>query len=105
MRDIIKKKGGMINDLIMGIGSLIIGVIVILVIVATVLNANLLGAGVYNNTAQGMAGNFTTGIDNVSGKIPTILLIAAVVLLLGVLVFLVVKAKQMGMGSGGGGTL
>lgn len=54
----------------------------------------------YEDTATGMAGNLTTGTNNVSDKIPTILLIAAVVLLLGILVFLVVKARQMNIGGG-----
>ena len=48
-----------------------------------------------------LAGNLTEGIDNVSEKIPTILLIAAVVLLFGVLVLLVARSRQMGVGGGG----
>jgi hypothetical protein len=50
-----------------------------------------------------MVSNLTAGIDNVSSKIPTILLVAAVVLLFGVLVLLVARARIMTMG--GGGTL
>ena len=46
-----------------------------------------------------MVGNYTEGIDNVSGKLPTILLIAAVVLLFGAIVLLVQRSKQMGGGS------
>ena len=84
------KKGGVVNDLIQGTGSLIIGVIIVLVIVSTLLGANLLTAGSAENaTASLMRDNFTAGIDAVSAKIPTILLIAAVVLLFGVLVLLV----------------
>ncbi len=48
-----------------------------------------------------LAGNLTEGIDNVSEKIPTILLIAAVVLLFGVLILLIARSKQMGIGGGG----
>jgi len=55
----------------------------------------------YSTSANAMAGNFTEGIDNVSSKIPTILLIAAVVLLFGVIVLLVKQAGAMGIGSGG----
>ena len=102
MRDLLKrKKGGIVTELIGGVGALIILVVITLVIISTILGANLLTAGVYNNTAQSMAGNFTVGIDAVSAKIPTILLIAAVVLLLSVLAFLVIKAKQMSMSAGG----
>ena len=45
--------------------------------------------------------NFTSGIDNVSQKIPTILLIVAVVFLFGALVLLVRNAKSMSIGGGG----
>ena len=97
-----RKKGGVVGDLINGTGALIISVVIILVIIATILGANLLGAGEYNNTAQDMAKNFTLGIQNVSTKIPTILLIAAVVLLFGVIVLLVARSRQMGVGGSGG---
>jgi len=50
--------------------------------------------------------NFTDGIDEVSAKIPTILLIVAVVFLFGMLVLLIIQARRSGMiGSGGGGSL
>lgn len=57
----------------------------------------------YQNSANDMGLNLTVGIGNVSSKIPTILLIAAVVLLFGVLVILVRQAGAMGIG--GTGTL
>jgi len=97
-----RKKGGVVGGLISGVGALIITVVVILVVVSTLLGANLLTAGAYNDTAQGMAGNFTIGINNVAGKIPTILLIAAVVLLFGVIVLLVRQAQGMGIGQQSG---
>jgi len=95
------KKGGVVGDLISGVGGLIISVVVILVVISTLLGANLL-TGTYSSSANAMAGNFTNGIDTVSGKIPTILLIGAVVLLFGVLVFLVKQAQAMGVGSSSG---
>ena len=52
-------------------------------------------------SATFMSGNMTSGVDNVSSKIPTILLIAAVVLLFGVIVLLVRQAGAMGIGQGG----
>ena len=97
-----KRKGGVVGDLVNGTGGLIIGVVITFVIISTLLSASLL-SGTYSASATAMAGNFTTGVDNVSGKIPTILLIAAVVLLFGVLVILVAQSKRMGVG--GGGTL
>jgi len=48
-----------------------------------------------------MSGNFSAGINNVSGKIPTVLLIAAIVLILGVMVFLVAQWQRMRLGGGG----
>ncbi len=53
-----------------------------------------------------LRGNFTEGIDNVSLKIPTILLIGAVVVLFGALALLVFVARRMGfLGGGSGGGL
>jgi hypothetical protein len=50
--------------------------------------------------------NFTSGINNVSSKVPTILLIVAVVFLFGALVLLIRNAQAMGMfESGGQGSL
>tara|TARA_Y100000310_G_scaffold137001_1_gene135884 strand:- start:2568 stop:2894 length:327 start_codon:yes stop_codon:yes gene_type:complete len=97
------KKGGVVTSTVMGVGGLIISVMVILVLTTTILNAELLGAS-ENNTANGtafaMQGNFTEGLNNISTKIPTILLIVAVVFLFGALVLLVRQASAMGIGGG-----
>tara|TARA_R100000789_G_C2963769_1_gene138699 strand:- start:380 stop:715 length:336 start_codon:yes stop_codon:yes gene_type:complete len=95
------KKGGVVTNTIMGVGGLIIGVIVILVITSTLLDANLLTNTSANDSAQALQGNFTEGIGNVSKKIPTILLIVAVVFLFGALILLVRNARVMGVGGGG----
>jgi len=47
-----------------------------------------------------LSANFTEGIDNVSDKIPTVLLVAAIVLILGVLAILVGVWQRMRMGGG-----
>ena len=47
-----------------------------------------------------ISANFTAGVDNVSGKIPTVLLIAAIVLILSVLAILVGVWQRMNIGSG-----
>ena len=100
------KRGGVVGDLINGTGGLIIGVIIVLVIVSTLLGANLLtSASVYDVSSTSMAQNFTEGIDNVSEKIPTILLIGAVVLLFGVIVLLVAQSKRLGIGGETRGSL
>ena len=95
------KKGGIVSDIVQGTGGLIIGTIIVLVIVSTLLGANLLTDGSLGaNASEAMSGNFTVGLNNISEKIPTILLIAAVVLLFGVLVLLVSKSREMGIGGG-----
>ena len=54
-----------------------------------------------STASDNIVGNFTSGIDNVSGKIPTILLIAAIVLILGILVLLWTQYKKMDTFGGG----
>jgi len=51
-------------------------------------------------SARDMEGQFYIGVDNISTKIPTILLIVAVVFLFGALVLLIKNAKEMGIGEG-----
>ena len=57
--------------------------------------------GIEKRTSDRLTANFTKGVDNVSNKIPTILLIAAIVLILGVLVLLVGAWQRMRIGGGG----
>ena len=54
----------------------------------------------YKSTTDSMGANLTQGIDNISSKIPTILLLGAIVLLLGVIVLLINQSRKMGFGSG-----
>ncbi len=97
------KKGGVVTGTVMGVGGLIIGVIVILIVVQTLNNASLLGTGtVEANAVDNLTANFTEGIDNIALRIPTILLIVAVVFLFGALVLLVRQARTMTSQSGGG---
>jgi len=48
-----------------------------------------------------LAGNLTEGVNNVSDKLPTVLLVAAIVLILGVLVLLIGTWQRMRIGGGG----
>ena len=97
-----QSSGGLITGLVFGISSLVIGVIVAFVIVSTMTGAGLLeGNTTEYNSSIALGANFTEGVDNVSEKIPTILLIAAIVLILGVLVLLVGAWQRMRMGGGG----
>ena len=51
-------------------------------------------------SSDAMAVNFTLGVDEVSSKLPTILLVAAIVLILGVLALLVAVWQRMRLGGG-----
>ena len=57
--------------------------------------------GQSQDSIDGMIGNYTGGINKVAEKIPTVLLVAAVVLLFGAIVFLVQRAKGATETSGG----
>ena len=92
--------GGLITGLVFGIASLVIGVIIAFVIVSTLTGAGLL-TGTYASTAGNLSANFTAGVDEVSAKIPTVLLVAAIVLILGVLALLVATWQRMRIGGGG----
>jgi len=96
--------GGLVTGLVFGIASLVIGIIIAFVIVATLVGAGLLdnlSTPVYfNETVGNLSSNFSSGIQKVSSKIPTILLIAAVVLIIGVLAVLVAVWQRMRMGGG-----
>ena len=56
--------------------------------------------GVEEASADRMSANFTKGIDEVSSKLPTVLLIAAIILILGILAVLVAVWQRMKMGQG-----
>ena len=105
MRNILSNKkgqgGGLITGLVMGIAGLVIGVIIALVIVSTLTGSDLL-SGDEQGAVTNMSSNFTEGIDEVSSKLPTVLLVAAIVLILGVLAVLVGVWQRMRLGGGGG---
>jgi len=96
------KKGQIISGLVGGIAGLVILVIVSLLIVSTLSDAGLLTSGGTSDTAvDNMIINYTEGINNVSEKLPTVLLIAAVVLLFGAIVFLVQRSRSITATQGG----
>jgi len=51
-------------------------------------------------SGDALSANFTRGVDNVSAKIPTVLLVAAIVLILSVLAILVGVWQKMRIGGG-----
>ena len=94
--------GGLITGLIFAVASLVIGVIIAFVIVSTLNSAGLLTAGSAEQVStDALVANFTAGVDEVSAKIPTVLLVAAIVLILGVLALLVAVWQRMRLSGGG----
>ena len=51
-------------------------------------------------STEGLSANFSEGVDEVSKKVPTVLLIAAIILILGILVVLVGVWNRMNMSGG-----
>ena len=97
-----KKGVGIVSGIIAGAIGLVVLVIVSYLIVDTIDGANLLTEHTEEeNTTDRLIANFTSGVDNVSSKLPTILLIAAVVILFGAIAILVARSRGMT----GGGTL
>ena len=95
-----KKGMGLVGGIIAGVASLVVTVIVGFVIVNTLIDADILtSGGAAANATNDMALNLSTGVINVSAKIPTILLIAAVVILFGAIALLVQRSRGM---TGGG---
>lgn len=96
--------GGLVSSLVFGIAGLVIGTVIAFIIVGTLLGAGLLNGlstpVYYNTTADNLGGNFSTGVNNVASKLPTVLLVSAVVLIISVLVVLVAVWQRMRMGGG-----
>lgn len=100
------KKGAfeIVNSSVSWVIGLVIMIIIGFVIVSTLNSAGLLttGSNEQNATNQ-LISNFTTGVNNVSNKLPTIFLISAVVIILAILMVLWAYYKRMGLqGSGSG---
>ena len=99
-----KKKGatGQIAMLVGGIISLIFLIVVGFVSLNVLTDAELLTANSSMDIAtDALTGNLTTGVDKISAKIPTLFTIAVAVLLLGLIVFLVLRARQAQSAQGG----
>lgn len=96
--------GGLLTQLIFGIGGFVIGLIVVFVIVSTIEGAGLLTAGSAEDNAVGnVTANFSQGVQNdLAPKIKTAVLVGGIVLILSILAILVMVWKRMGFGQGGG---
>lgn len=98
-----KRGQGLASGIVSGTGGLIITVVMTLILVSVLLGANILTAGSTEAiTAGNLSSNLSSGINQIALKIPTIFLVAAVVILFGVLAILVARSRSM---TGGGGSL
>jgi len=94
--------GGLVNGLVFGIAFLVIGVIISLLVVSILVNSGILTSGTAEYAAvTNLSSNFTSGINQVSAKIPTVFIIAAIVLILAVLAVLIAVWQRMKLGGGG----
>lgn len=101
-----KKKGGILSDLVNGTAGYVVLLVMVGVVISTILGAGLLTSGsVWDNVTIGAQGNFTAGAENINLKLPTILLVAAVVILFAVLALLVARARAATNFGGGSGSL
>ena len=89
------------SEVIWGIVGFLIVVIVGLLVVGT-----LVGGGFFTSTsdAQGalnnISSNLTAGINTVTGKLPTVFTVTAIVVILAILGLLVVLVRKYGMSGG-----
>jgi len=96
------KKGQSIGGIVAGVIGLVILITIGFVTLGILSDSGLLttgsaGAGAVSN----LTSNLTSGVANVAVKIPTIFTIAVAVLLLGLIVYLVQRARQASTAQGG----
>ena len=100
------QSGGLVSGIIVGVVGLVLTLIVAYLFITTLTGNNLLTANsAESNATTRLVANFTSGVDSVSSKIPTLFVVAAIVLILGVLAILVAVWQRMKFGGGNGGGL
>jgi cadmium resistance protein CadD (predicted permease) len=93
---------GQIGGLIGGIIGLVFMVVIGFVSLDILTDADLLTENsTFDVTTDALIGNLSAGVDKVSLKIPIMFTIAVAVLLLGLIVFLVIRARQAQQAQGG----
>lgn len=95
-------QAGIVGQNVNGIFGLVFLVVVGFVGISILLGANLLTANSAEaNASAHLVGNLTEGVDVVAVKIPTIFQITVAVILLGLIVFLAIRARQAQQAQGG----
>jgi len=102
MRKSKKGAAGQIGALVGGIIGLVFLVVIGFVSLNVLTDANLLTSdSEMDLVSDALITNLTTGVTAVGNKIPTMFTIAVAVLLLGLIVFLVMRARQTQQAQGG----
>ena len=105
MRSVLKQKKGQVfgigQSVVFGAVGLIIGIIVAFVLVSVLTNSSLLTSGsAEDNATDRLVGNFTSGVDNISSKVPTIFTVAVIAIILIVLGVVVAVYQKFKLGGG-----
>lgn len=97
-----KGQSAQIGGLVGGIIGLVFLIVVGFVSLDILTSADLLTENsTFDKSVDGMVNNLSAGVDKVSLKIPIMFTIAVAVLLLGLIVFLVIRARQAQQAQGG----
>lgn len=97
------KKGQVVSGIVVGVVGLVFLLIFAYVFINTLTGANLVTDVTSNYAINSTTGNFSAGVQNVATKIPTLFTIAAIVLIIGALMFLWGFYQKMKMGGSSGG--
>lgn len=93
---------GLITSNFNGVIGMVFTIIVGFVMIGILLGANLLTSGsAEDNATTSLVANLTSGVNQVSAKIPTIFTISVAILLLSLIVFLAIRARQAQQAQGG----
>lgn len=96
------KRGQVVSGIIVGVVGLVFLLIFAYVFIDTLTGANLITNTDHTGAVNNLTSNFTSGVENISNKIPTLFAVAAVVLIIGALMFLWGFYQKMRLGNGGG---
>lgn len=104
MRSLLNQKRGQFqlpSQIVWGVVGFMLAVIIGLLFVSTLNNGGLFTAGSEEQGAVGnISANLTSGVNTVSAKFPTIFTVVAIAVILAILGVLVVIVKKYGMGGG-----
>lgn len=96
------KKGQVVSGIVVGVIGLVFLLILAYVFIGTLTGANLISSAADTASVANLTANFSAGVANVSSKIPTLFAVAAIVLIVGALMFLWGFYQRMKLGTSQG---